>query len=208
MVSSSPASTGRRVTTVTSSASHTLGSHEWLPYWAGSSSSCIRLTPSPIARLLCGLRRASSSSSTTVPPSTITVSPSSKVRPANRPVPSISDARTTTPGWSHERRRQLGSDRLRLELGADLERGVDEGQRGRRAVAVAVPRERDQTRRHLRAEVDLDDRLVVRLQGELRDERRAHARAHEPLHGAVVVGAEDEVEALPQHVLDPRRAAA
>src|ERR671938_164930 len=85
---------------------------------------------------------------------------------------------------------------LGLQLGADLERGVDERLRSRRAVAVAVPRERDQARRHLRAEVDLDDRLVVRLEREPRHERRAHTGADEPLHGAGVVGAEDEVQTL------------
>src|SRR5256885_3689930 len=107
-------------------------------------------------------------------------------------------------------REWLGRSRFRLglELGADLERGLDERLRGRRAVAVAVPRERDQARRHLRAQVDLDDRLVVRLEREPRHERRAHTGADKSLHGAVVVGAEDEVQALPEHALDSLRAAA
>src|SRR5919109_1406454 len=95
-----------------------------------------------------------------------------------------------------------------LGLRAGLEGGVDEGLGGRRAVAVAVPRERDQARRHLRAEVDLDDRLVVRLQREPRHESRTHTGADESLHGAVVVGAEDEVEPLPDDALDPLRAPA
>ena len=90
-------------------------------------------------------------------------------------------------------------------------RGLDERARGRRAIAVAVPRDADEARRDELAELDDLDRAVGRLQRQPRHERDADARADESLHGAVVVAAKDDARlaaGTPDRGLDAFHAAA
>ena len=71
---------------------------------------------------------------------------------------------------------ELGGD-----LRADLDRRLDEADRSGRAVAVAVPEERDQARLHRHLVRELDDRRagIGGVHGEARDERAADTCADE-----------------------------
>src|SRR5262249_12236111 len=99
------------------------------------------------------------------------------------------------------------------ELRADLAGGLDEAERGRGPVAVAMPEHADQPRLHRDVGRELDDRgaRVALVEREARDDRAAHAGADEGLHGRDDVRAEDEVrlDALSTQLgLDPREHAA
>ena len=72
-------------------------------------------------------------------------------------------------------------------------RGLDKRERRRGAVAVPVPRDTDDARRHALAHVDHLHAPVGRQQCQARHERDADAGAHESLHRRVVVRAEDDV---------------
>src|SRR5215211_2388315 len=89
----------------------------------------------------------------------------------------------------------LDGERLQggLDLGADGACLVDERFGGGRAVAVAVPGDRDQARRWWRDEREDGDPLVARLDREEGDAGDAHAGGDETLHGPVVVRAEDDL---------------
>src|SRR4051812_37449913 len=83
------------------------------------------------------------------------------------------------------------------DLGADLARRVDERARGDGAVPVAMPRDRDQPRRHAAVEVDHGQAAVVRVGAEPGHEGHADSGPDHALHGAVVVGAEDDPRLQP-----------
>src|SRR5437763_436355 len=67
-----------------------------------------------------------------------------------------------------------GGDRFEFELRCNFLGRLDERAGGRGAIAVAVPRHRNQPRRQLR-QVDQRRRFVLRIHRQLRDERRADA---------------------------------
>ena len=91
---------------------------------------------------------------------------------------------------------QTGCAQLEPQVRADLGGELEERARGRRAVAVAVPGERDPALRDrgLDLEHAARDRRSRRPRGG--DDRGAEARRDEPLHGAVVV--EPEVRSRPR----------
>jgi hypothetical protein len=81
------------------------------------------------------------------------------------------------------------------QLGTDLLRELDEGARGRPAVPVTVPHSRDRAGRDV-VELDNSHAVVLVVDSQARDDGGAEAGRDHPLHGAVVVGAEDEAKRL------------
>src|SRR5262249_9724548 len=83
--------------------------------------------------------------------------------------PSGAACRLETGAAAGTHRSDRGGERLggAVELAAELLRQLDERDRGRRAVAVAVPCDPDDARWDPRADVDGDHAVVARVDGEL-----------------------------------------
>src|SRR5262245_17092733 len=90
-----------------------------------------------------------------------------------------------------------GLARRSVEARAELLRELDERLGGGGAVAVAVPGEADDPRRHPRAELERDDAVVARVRGELRRDRDAGAGGDQTVDGRVLVRVEDVVRLEP-----------
>src|SRR5262245_3031147 len=88
----------------------------------------------------------------------------------------------------------LADGEAALDVGADLGGDVHERARGRRAVPVAVPDDPDRARRDRGLQPEHPHAVVAPLDGEERPQRRAVASGDKPLHRAVVVRAERELD--------------